>query len=183
MPYRTRIKRLVRIALLGVLAVIPYSVFAEQKGWMDAYLEAADFVKKQEMPAAALAYYRAQLASSWARKMRPSAFVNNGNDPGTMRGAMNVTLGEAINPWAFQDRTGRLLPILDKLSQEISEIQDQEQLAASPYSGFVGGGEDEEKQGMTKRYPFVIFPKDRLQKFKIFAEAWLQKGRIANEAQ
>lgn len=151
------------------------NVYADPKSWSESYIEAGDLVKKHDLSSAAFAYYRAQLASSWAKELRPSAFVGNGNDPGTFRSAINQVLGESINPWTFQDPKKRLLPILDKLEQEVEALHTSQELSNSIYSGSM---ESEQKEEEAK-YPYAFPIEERLAKFKAFAAKWIAQGRAA----
>ena len=80
-------------------AVAP--AFSDSSNWFDGYQEVNKFAKKNDIHSAATSFYRAQLASSWARQIRPSAFVGNGNDPGTVRAALNPDLGSTNQPLGF----------------------------------------------------------------------------------
>jgi hypothetical protein len=166
-----------RVYLVGVfvlLAVSVSSVSAEAKSWTESYIEAQEFLKAKDMSSAALAYYRAQLASSWARELRPAAFVGNGNDPGTFRAAMNQVLGQSINPWAFEDSKARLLPLLEKLEKEVAAVKTDKELAESIYSGITESGQNRYEA----KYPYVIPIEGRLAAFKDFAAKWIAQGRI-----
>ena len=148
---------------------------ADAKTWSESYVEAGELVKTQDLSSGAFAYYRAQLASSWARELRPSAFVGNGNDPGTFRSAMNQVLGESINPWTFKDPKKRLLPILDKLEQEVAALHTSQELSNSIYSGIM----ESDQKGEEAKYPYAFPIEERLAKFKAFAAKWIAQGRAA----
>lgn len=166
------------IPLLLFLVFLPTTAQTENPSWVQSYQEAGKLLKQGRYAAAAESYYRAQLASSWDRELRPAAFVQDGNDPGTLRAALNQTLGAAINPWAFKDAKKRLVPILDLLTKEVEAITSLEALSSSIYGGFSGGSKEE--QGASQRkYPLVIPTKERLLKFKRFANNWIAQGRSA----
>lgn len=172
------VSRLGQLCLVGVFFLVAISVSsasADAKSWTESYIEAQDLLKDKDMSRAALAYYRAQLASSWARELRPAAFVGDGNDPGTFRSAINHTLGESINPWAFEDAKARLLPILEKLEKEVAGIKTDKALAESIYSGITESGQNTYEA----KYPYVIPVDARLAKFKDFAAKWIAQGRAA----
>lgn len=147
-----------------------------KKGWLDYYMDSSDFLKEKKMSKAAYSYYQAQLSSSWCKELRPSAFVHDGTDPGTLRAAINVGVGQLINPWAFQDPKGRIFPILTRIEKEISELKTLDDLENSPYSGRM---EKKESRKDIEKYPFVIAPENRLQRFKSFANNWIQQGKHA----
>ena len=166
--------------VISVLMLMSSSwVSAEPRNWVECYVEAAEFRKQNKLESAAHSYYRAQLASSWARELRPLAFIGDGNDPGTFRSAMDFTLGQTINPWAFENPKKRLVPLLDRLEAEVRAIKDQKQLSGSIFSGAIGSEEEERSKGYLAKYPYKIDEGDRMSRFKTFALEWIASGRKA----
>jgi hypothetical protein len=171
--------KLLLIIIVITQLLINASAFGEEKTWFSLYQQAGSFVNQGEMDKAAAAYYRAQLASSWARELRPSAFVGNGNDPGTVRAALNQVIGQSVNPWAFKEVKNRLIPILDDILSEVEQIRTEEQLDSSIFSGLTASQKKEEAEGTLTKYPYVIPKNQRIEKFKTFAKNWVEEGKTA----